>query len=314
MIKIAVIGIGKMGNYHMQKVIAHDNAELTGIYDIDNDKAKKIAEERKRKSFDNIEDAISNSNAIVLASPTTTHYEIARKILKAGKHILIEKPIASSIEEADELVALAKENSVKLAVGHIENFNPALVAAFDYIQNPVFVEAHRLSPFVGRGIDVSVIMDLMIHDIEILLRIMGKIKDVHASGGQILTNNIDIASARIGFEKGIANVTASRISDRSMRKMRIFSKGGYVSVDFANKQTEIILAPNFPDIPDDADEFPIGDITFYRMAPKIEANDQLFEQLSDFIMAIDSDREPFVSGENGLAALKLAHKIQKDIE
>jgi predicted dehydrogenase len=272
-----------------------------------------MSEKLETNAFDRVEKAIDHCDAVVLSTPTTTHFELGLEILESGKHLLVEKPITATVEEGQKLLNAATENDVKLAVGHLENFNPAFVSALEYIKTPIFVESHRLSPFVGRGTDVSVIMDLMIHDIEILIRLMGDVKEVHASGGSVLSDNIDIASARIQFETGVANVTASRISSNQLRKMRIFSKGKYISIDFGQKSSNLVMTPDGNSIPENAQKLPVGSAEFYQLELKSKPVDQLYAQLSDFVRSIREDSKPFVSGEQGLAALKVASKIHSDI-
>ncbi len=308
--KVGVAGLGRMGGFHAQKVVAHPSAELTGIHDISISHMKEKAQELGTRGFDSLDELIAVSDAIVLASPTSTHSELGRKILEAGKHLLIEKPIADSISEAKLLVDLADKMGLVLSVGHIENFNPAFLAAFQMIENPIFVEAHRMSPFVGRGTDVSVVMDLMIHDIEILLRLMGPAKEIRASGGRVLTDEIDIASARIEFEKGVANVTASRISDKPLRKMRFFTKGSYVSIDFGKKEVEAI----FQGAREGGLVFEMGGERFTRMPVTVENKDPLYEELDDFISSVESGKKPMVDGHSGLNALEIAESILGSIQ
>jgi len=311
-LKICVIGTGRMGNFHSQKVKANPNALLTGIYDPDPEVSSKVAESLDVRSFADINSALAENDAVILAAPTQTHAEIGLKIINEGKHLLVEKPIASQSDGARLLVEAAEKKNVVLAVGHIENFNPAFQASLPFINDPIFVESHRLSPFVGRGIDVSVVMDLMIHDIEMLVRLMGDVISIEASGASILTPNIDIASARLTFEHGVANVTASRISDKPLRKMRFFNYGGYASIDFGAKTSEVILSKKFPDIPENSLKMSIGGEDFYSFKPQIKEIDPLYEQLDDFIFSINNrEHKPFVSGKSGLAALEVAEKILK---
>ncbi len=305
MLDIGVVGIGRMGGFHSAKVVQNPDTNLKGIYDLADISEKAGA--LGTKAYKDIDALIADSDAIVLSSPTTTHFEIGKKILSQGKHLLVEKPVAASIEEAEEMVRLAENNGLVLSVGHIENFNPAFLAAYTSIDSPIFVEAHRLTPFAGRGTDVSVVMDLMIHDIEILLRLMGSVKEIRASGASILTDEIDIASARIEFESGVANVTASRISDKPMRKMRFFTKGSYISVDFGDKVVEAIARGS----KDSGMVFEMGGEKFTKLPFLVEDKDPLYEELSDFVKAIKGETEPMVKGRNGLEALRIAESIIK---
>ena len=304
MIKVGVIGIGKMGGFHSSKVANSQKTELSGIFDLDFTHATTKAKEFDTTAFKSIDELLLEIDAVILASPTSTHAEIGKKVLQAGKHLLVEKPIASSIDEAQQLVEIAKEKGLVLSVGHIENFNPAFLAAFEHIENPLFVEAHRLSPFVGRGADVSVVMDLMIHDIEILMRLMGDVREIRASGGKVLTGKIDIASARLQFENGVANVTASRISYQAMRKMRFFTDGGYVSLDFGGKKVEAVFRGKKPGL-----SFEMGGETFTKAPVSVTDLDPLNEELNDFVSAISNNTEPMVTGKRGLEALKIANQI-----
>ncbi len=240
-IRVAVIGTGHLGAIHAKLWKGQQNATLSGIFDTDTERAAAIAAELNCKYFTDIEEAIENSDAITIAAPTVNHFDIAVKCIQNGKHCLIEKPITAKYEEAVELIKLAKDNEVLVQVGHVERFNPAIAALRSYKLDPVFIEAHRLSQFKPRAIDVSVIHDLMIHDIDIMLwLIKSKVKSVMANGVSVLTDTTDLANARITFENGaVANITASRISAKPMRKMRMFQKNAYISVDFGEQKVEV---------------------------------------------------------------------------
>jgi predicted dehydrogenase len=307
-IRISVIGAGRMGSFHARVIKKNENAVLTGVYDTIEERSNALANELSVNSFKTLDDAMLASDAIVLATTTTNHIEVALKAIERGKSILIEKPIASTKEEALQIVTASEEKGITLSVGHIENFNPAFIAASRFLNEPVFTESHRMTPFAGRGSDVSVVADLMIHDIEMLLRFMGEPESIHASGGNVLTGNIDIASARISFASSdgmpkVANVTASRISDRAMRKMRVFCKGCYVSIDFASKTASCIFADEYDGIPDTAVTFNIGDSLFHRYEIPVSLTDPLTEQLTDFIDSIKNNREPLFREEEDIELL-----------
>jgi len=240
-IKVSVIGTGHLGRIHAKLWGENPLAELVGIYDLNPQRAKLIAEELNCAVFTDLSQAINASDAVTIAAPTVAHFEIAMECIAKQKHCLIEKPITATYKEAEELIKAAKNNSALIQVGHVERFNPGIAALKDYTINPRFIEAHRLSQFRPRATDVSVIHDLMIHDIDIVLWLVkSEIKNIDANGVNVLTETTDIANARINFENGCtANITASRISANPMRKMRIFQPNAYISIDFAKPSVEV---------------------------------------------------------------------------
>jgi len=309
-ILISVIGVGHMGRLHAAKVVENEDAELVGVYDIDREKCLEAAEQFETRAFETLDEAIGYSQAVILATPTKTHGTIGTHVLMRARHLLVEKPIAGSVDEAEILVSMAKERDVILWVGHIENFNPAWVAAKEFIEKPLFLEIHRISGFTSRSTDISVVEDLMIHDLELLARICGdKLKNVHASMTNVLTDKPDIANARLHFKSGcIANVTASRISKKSMRKLRVFQKNAYISVDFKDRRVEIYRLPKNGKISGEIAKFGEAEIEILR--PPVPQLDPLTEQLKFFIDCIKSDTKPDCTP--AVQALRWAKTITKE--
>lgn len=240
-LRVAVLGTGHLGSIHAKLWNTVDNAVLAGVFDTDPVRCAAVAEQHTTRAFTSLQEAIDNADAVTIASPTSTHYDIAVQSVQAGKHCFIEKPITTSYAEACELIALAEQHQVVVQVGHVERFNPGLSALHGYALAPMFIEAHRLAQFKPRATDVSVIHDLMIHDIDIVLWLVrSPVKQVDANGVAVLTDTPDIANARITFENGcVANLTASRISQKQMRKMRMFQRDAYISIDFAAPAVEV---------------------------------------------------------------------------
>ncbi|PKL86220.1 MAG: oxidoreductase [Ignavibacteriae bacterium HGW-Ignavibacteriae-1] len=240
-VKVSVIGVGHLGSIHARLWTKHENAELVGVRDIIPERATASAEENNCKVFDDLESAIEAADAVTIAVPTSIHFEIAKACIERGKHCLIEKPITETYDDAMKLIDLAKRHNVQIQVGHVERFNPVISAIKKYNIKPLFIEAHRLGQFKPRARDVSVIHDLMIHDIDIILWLVkSKIISVHANGVNVLTDTTDIANARLTFENGaVANITASRISANPMRKMRIFQRDTYFSLDFQKLSVDV---------------------------------------------------------------------------
>ncbi len=238
---VGVIGVGHLGKIHAKLYQQVEPAHLEGIYDTDHDKADKIAGELNIKAYNDCDELLEKVEAVNIVTPTSTHFEMAERALEKDCHLFIEKPIMATEEEANKIILKAKEKNKIIQVGHIERFNPAVLAMSDVPMNPVFIESHRLASFNPRGTDVAVILDLMIHDLDLILSLVkSKPVQIDASGVGVISNTIDIANARIQFESGcVANVTASRISTKKMRKMRIFQNNGYISVDFIEGFSEI---------------------------------------------------------------------------
>ncbi|TSA11166.1 MAG: gfo/Idh/MocA family oxidoreductase [Deltaproteobacteria bacterium] len=306
-VKVGVIGVGYLGQYHAEKYASMEEADLVGIVDIDKKRAHEIAEKYGAKTYTDYKDLIGKVEAVSVVVPTTLHYPVAGHFLRQGIDVLLEKPMTCTLAEASRLIKLAKARNLILQVGHLERFNPAVVALKDHLENPLFIESHRLSTFKGRGIDVDVVLDLMIHDIDIILNIVkSKLKDIHAVGVPVITPNTDIANVRLEFENGCtANVTVSRISNKNMRKIRIFQPNAYLSVDYARREIMVIkkTAQNgmygFPGIEEQVASFP--------------ESDSLAEELRAFVSSVRTRKPPVVSGEDGQRALQVALKIMKQI-
>lgn len=302
-IKCAVIGVGYLGRFHAQKYKLLNNVELVGVCDLNKGVCETVANELQVPAYFDYHQLFGKVDAISIAATTSAHYAIARDCLAQGIHVLIEKPITETVVQAQELIALAEKNNVKLQVGHLERFNSARLALDAHLEKPLFIESHRLAPFNPRGADVNVILDLMIHDIDIIQTIVhSPIKHIDAQGAPVLSKSIDIANARITFENHcVANVTASRISFKTERKTRIFQANSYISIDYHNKQFAVFQKGNgemFPGIPE---------IT--RHESIFEKGDALFEEIKAFIQCIAQDSPPLVTGEEGCAALATAEKI-----
>ena len=317
MIKAGVIGAGHLGKIHLRLLETSKRYELIGFYDSNNKNAKILSSEKGYRLFDSIEELIEACDMIDIVTPTLFHHEVSLKAIAKKKHIFIEKPIANSVAEAEKITIAAKEQGVLGQVGHVERFNPAFKAARNAVTNPMFIESHRLAEFNPRGTDVPVVLDLMIHDIDILLSIVNsKVKIVSASGVSVISNTPDIANARIEFENGcVANLTASRISLKKMRKTRFFQKDAYISVDFLEKKVEIVKMKEAPEKPKDFAmilqnaEGQKKEIYFEN--PIIDNSNAILEELETFSNAIENKTVPVVSLENGTAALKLAYQIMK---
>ncbi|MSN26417.1 MAG: gfo/Idh/MocA family oxidoreductase [Geobacter sp.] len=307
-LRTAVIGVGYLGNFHAQKYAMIDGVELIGVVDNDPKRAADIAATLGTKAYSDHRELIGLVDAVSVVVPTQFHHSVAKDFLAAGVHVLIEKPITVTIEEADELIALAEKNRAVFQVGHLERFNPVLVALDNILHEPLFVESVRIAPFKPRGTDVNVVLDLMIHDIEIIQHIVkSPVARVDAVGAPVFTGEEDIANARILFENGcVANVTASRISLKSERKMRIFQRNAYITLDFQNRKVLVAQKGSgelFPGIPNvKVDERELGEA------------DALKSEIESFISAIREGKEPQVSGRDGRMALETALKINTSLD
>lgn len=302
-VRCGVIGVGYLGRFHAQKYAALPQAELVGVYDLHPETAETVAKECQTKAYTDMQALIQDVDAVSIAVSTAAHYAIALECLTQGRHVLVEKPITESLKQADELIALAMKKKCILQVGHLERFNAARLALDEYLDNPLFIESQRLAPFNPRGADVNVILDLMIHDIDLIHAMVNSpIVDIDAHGAPILSNNIDIANARIHFANHcIANVTASRISFKTLRKTRIFQRHSYISIDYQNKEFAVFRKGDgemFPGIPD-----------VVQHQSVFEKNDALLEEIKAFITCIQEHKKPLVSGEEGRNALETAQKI-----
>jgi predicted dehydrogenase len=307
LLKVAVIGVGHLGKWHADKYAASTDCDLVAVVDTNADSARAIAQKHGAETFTDYRDVIPLVDAISLVVPTSLHYKIGREFLEAGIHCLIEKPITETVDEAETLVRIAREKSLVLQVGHIERFNSVMIGISEHLRQPQFLESTRLAPFTPRATDVSVILDLMIHDIDIILDLVDSpIARISASGISVLSDTIDIANARIEFENHcVANVTASRISRKRERKLRIFQKDAYLSADFQEK----ILAINRKGKTDNSEGY--RDISHEEL--KFEDNDALNLEVLDFINAVKTGSRPLVDGADGKRALETAIAITTQI-
>ena len=316
MIKIGVFGAGHLGKIHLKVAEASNILDLVGFYDPDPEVVKKIISEKKYVAFRNPEKLIAAVDIVDIVTPTASHFHIAKKAINANKNIFVEKPLANSIKEANSLVDMAKKQDVLGQVGHVERFNPAFQAVLTSINNPMFIETHRLAEFNPRGTDVSVILDLMIHDIDIVLSIVkSSIKSIHASGVSVISETPDISNARIEFENGcVANFTASRISLKKMRKSRFFQKNAYISLDYLTKQVEVVkIKDAVSEINKDLDLLLTNaegeKKQIYFEIPTIENTNPIKQELEHFANCIQKNITPRVSLKDGARALEVAHQI-----
>ncbi|TMM56923.1 Gfo/Idh/MocA family oxidoreductase [Maribacter algarum] len=315
MLKVGVLGAGHLGKIHLRLLNESEKYQLIGFYDPDAINAKKVSEEFGYSYFENINTLIDAVDVVDIVTPTLSHFDCAKKAIEKGRHIFIEKPITNTLEEAEKLLYLEKEFNVKGQVGHVERFNPAFTAVKDKIENPMFIETHRLAEFNPRGTDVPVVLDLMIHDIDAILSVVNsEVKNINASGVSVISNSPDIANARIEFESGcVANLTASRISLKNMRKSRFFQKDAYISVDFLEKKVEVVKMKDAPENPGDFDMILQNaegvKKQIYFENPDIETNNAITDELETFANAIENDLVPVVSLKQGTQALKVALQI-----
>jgi predicted dehydrogenase len=294
--RLGVAGTGHLGFHHAR--IGRDLADSVRIYDTDDRRMREVAGELGVVAAPSLDDLIASVDALIVACTTVSHYDVVTRALEAGRHVLVEKPLASGVEQGREMVRLASGKGLVLAVGHVERFNPAITAAAGLIDGPLFVEGHRMAPFKPRGTDVSVVMDLMIHDIDLVLSfVRSPVREIHASGIPVLSDKIDIASARLLFENGaVVNMTASRISAVPVRKLRFFQAGRYVSVDFAGKSVSALDLRGESIVP---------------VPVEVRDTDALTEEISDFLGACGSGGDPVVTGSDGLRALEVAEIISE---
>ncbi|MCL2064713.1 MAG: Gfo/Idh/MocA family oxidoreductase [Candidatus Cloacimonetes bacterium] len=317
MLKIGVVGVGHLGKHHARIFSELENCQLVGIYDKIPERAKEIATQYGVLSFKSYEEMLSVVDAVDVAATTTYHFDLAKPALEKGCHVFLEKPITSTEKQAEELINIAAEKKLKIQVGHIERFNPVIMQTASEINNPMFIESHRLAPFTPRGSDVPVVLDLMIHDIDLIMSFIPyEIKEIRASGVGILTPSIDIANARLEFENGaIANVTASRISMKRERKIRFFQKDAYISVDFQNKKVFLLkkspkLMSILPQILSGDTNFSVEDmVDMQEITAQDSGKDALTMELESFVDSILKDKRPIVDGADGKRALEVALKI-----
>ncbi|EMQ94225.1 MULTISPECIES: Gfo/Idh/MocA family protein [Xanthomarina] len=315
MLKAGVLGAGHLGKIHLRLLNQSEKYDLVGFYDSDEANAKKIEAEFGYKYFNSIDNLIDAVDMVDIVTPTLSHYECAKKAIAKGKHIFIEKPITNTVEEAEHIRELLAQHNIRGQVGHVERFNPAYLAVKDQIVNPMFIETHRLAEFNPRGTDVPVVLDLMIHDIDIILSVVkSKVKNVYASGVSVISDTPDIANARLEFENGcVANLTASRISLKNMRKSRFFQKDAYISVDFLEKKCEVVKMKDAPKNPGDFDMILQNaegvKKQIYFDNPEIANNNAILDELNSFAEAINNNRSPIVTLHDGTEALRVATMI-----
>ncbi len=315
MLNVGVLGAGHLGKIHLKLLQQSSKYNLIGFYDPLEENAKKVTNEFGYKSFNTVSELIDAVDIIDIVTPTLSHFECAKEAILKGKNVFIEKPITNTPDEAEALRTLVSQHHVKGQVGHVERFNPAFTAVKNTINTPMFIECHRLAEFNPRGTDVPVVLDLMIHDIDIILSVVkSKVKNIHASGVSVISDTPDIANARIEFENGcVANLTASRISLKNMRKTRFFQKDAYISVDFLEKKSEVV---KMQDVPESPDEFAMilqnaegVKKQIYFENPTIESNNAILDELETFADAINNDTKPIVTLSDGTKALRVAQQI-----
>lgn len=315
MLKAGVLGAGHLGKIHLRLLQESEKYQLIGFYDPFTENAQKVADEFGYTLFNSVEELIDAVDVVDIVTPTLSHFDCAKQAIEKGKHIFIEKPITNTLQEAEAIRTLASQHHIRGQVGHVERFNPAFTAVKDVIDTPMFIETHRLAEFNPRGTDVPVVLDLMIHDIDVILSVVNsKVKNVHASGVTVISETPDIANARIEFENGcVANLTSSRISMKNMRKTRFFQKDAYISVDFLEKKSEIVRMKEVPEKPD---EFAMIlqnaegiKKQIYFDNPEVTPNNAILDELESFADAINNDTVPVVSLRQGTEALRVAHMI-----
>jgi len=318
MLKLGIFGVGHLGKFHLNNWKEIQGVELVGFYDPDDVSAQDVSEKYQLPRFLDAERLMEACDAVDIIAPTPFHFELCEKAIKKGKHVFVEKPLANSMDEARILVKLVKESNVKMQVGHVERFNPAYLAVQCFELSPMFIEVHRLAQFNPRGTEVSVILDLMIHDIDIILNLVkSEVKSISASGVAVMTDTPDIANVRIEFNNGcVVNLTSSRISMKRMRKMRVFQKDAYIGIDFLNKKTEIIKLKT----PKDLDAFsfdldtPHGKKTIAILNPVIPEVNAIKMELEKFRDAIVNNTPAIVSEVDGYRAMDIAHQILNKIK
>ena len=315
MLKAGVLGAGHLGKIHLRLLNQSEKYNLVGFYDASAENGKKVEAEFGYKFFDSIESLIDAVDMVDIVTPTLSHYDCAKQAIAKGKHIFIEKPITNTVEEAEHIRELLSQHNIRGQVGHVERFNPAFLGVKDEINSPMFIETHRLAEFNPRGTDVPVVLDLMIHDIDIILSVVkSKVKSVSASGVSVISDTPDIANARIEFENGcVANLTASRISLKNMRKTRFFQKDAYISVDFLEKKCEVVKMKDAPENPGDFDMILQNaegiKKQIYFDNPEIANNNAILDELETFADAINNNTTPIVTLHDGTEALRVATQI-----
>ncbi|MEO9004981.1 MAG: Gfo/Idh/MocA family oxidoreductase [Ginsengibacter sp.] len=317
MLRVGVFGVGHLGKFHLNNWKEMDEIEIKGFYDPSDLNAKEITEAYQLKRFSDPDELMDICDIVDIVAPTIAHFELCKKAILKSKHVFVEKPLTNTINEAKEIVKLVKEADIKLQVGHVERFNPALLAAREYDLAPMFIEVHRLSQFNPRGTDVSVILDLMIHDIDIILSLVkSSVKNVSANGVHVFSDTPDIANVRLEFDNGcVANLTSSRISMKKMRKMRLFQKDSYIGINFLEKKTEVIKYKS----PEDKNVFTFdvdtnhGKKTIAVASPVIKDTNAIKMELQSFVDAINNNKATAVTEVDGYRAMEIAHLILNKI-
>ncbi|NSW45943.1 MAG: Gfo/Idh/MocA family oxidoreductase [Bacteroidales bacterium] len=313
-LRIGVIGAGHFGKYHLQALKNLPEVELMGFFDIDPMVQQTVSHDFKVKSYNSYDELLSDVDIVDIVTPTISHYECALEAIRHQKHVFIEKPVTHNVETAQHLIKMADEAGVKVQVGHIERFNPAFLAVEPYINKPMYIEAHRLQPFTQRSLDISVVLNLMIHDLDIILyTVKSNIKRISANGAVVATQSADVASARIEFENGcVAHITSSRISIDNMRTIKLFQKDNCITIDFLNKKAEIIWAKQHPTNQDHLEQStPVELTSFY---PPIILNNAILEEMRSFVNAIKNNTSPIVTLEHAYYAIKIAFEIMEKVK
>ena len=318
MLKVGIFGVGHLGKFHLNNWKEIPGVKLEGFYDPDDTNAAAVSKKYNLQRYATPEELLDLVDAVDIVAPTPYHYELCETAIRKGKHVFVEKPLVENMEQAHNLVKLVKEANIKLQVGHVERFNPAFLALAGLQLNPMFIEVHRLAQFNPRGTEVSVILDLMIHDIDIILSLVkSSVKNISASGVAVMTDTPDIANVRIEFNNGcVANLTSSRISMKKMRKMRIFQKDAYIGIDFLEKKSEIIKLHT----PDDKDAFTFdieskyGTKTIAVLNPEVQESNAIHAELESFKASIVENKPVVVSEMDGLMAMDVAHQILQKIQ
>lgn len=322
MLKIGLVGAGHLGKIHAKCIELVQGVSLEGIFDTDQETTRFVSDQHGVRAFSSLDELIQHVDVVDIVTPTLSHYDVAVKCIRAGKHVFIEKPITETSEQARKLIKLAEEAKIKAHVGHVERFNPAFVQAQSFINNPLFIETHRLAEFNPRGTDVPVVLDLMIHDIDIVLHLVkSPVKKISASGVSVISDTPDITNARIEFDNGcVANLTASRISMKNMRKTRIFQRDAYITVDFLKKKTEIIRIEHLDD------ETPVDDMALlletgkgekkriFFENPTIPESNAIRDEIQSLVNAINKNTSTVVTLEDGSNALRVAEDILSQIQ
>ena len=317
MLKVGVFGVGHLGKIHLNNWKEIEGVQLVGFFDPAQENSKEVIEKYQLPQFEDAEQLMDACDIVDIVAPTTEHFEISKAAITKGKHVFVEKPLANTMDEARELLKLAREANIKFQVGHVERFNPAFLALKSYTINPMFIEVHRLAQFNPRGTDVSVILDLMIHDIDIILHLVNSnVKYISANGVAVMSDTPDIANVRIEFDNGcVANLTSSRISMKKMRKMRLFQKDAYIGIDFLEKKTEVIKL----NTPEDKHVFTFdietnnGKKTIAIANPAVESGNAIKMELEAFVNAINQGTETPVTILDGFRAMDVAHQILEKI-